>query len=78
MIYTYIVKIKIQAKEVYLTLSVGLRIGVRCMRLVFFCLAGKHFFMSLCKYKSHNNNNNNNNDNNSNNSKYKIIHSKVN
>ena len=42
MIYTYIVKIKIQAKEVYLTLSVGLRIGVRCMRFVFFCLAGKH------------------------------------
>ena len=75
MIYTYIVKIKIQAKEVYLTLSVGLRIGVGCMRFVFFCLAGKHFFMSLCKYKSHNNNNN---DNNSNNSRYKIIHSKVN
>ena len=42
-----------QAKEVYLTLSVGLRIGVGCMRFVFFCLAGKHFFMSLCKYKSH-------------------------
>ena len=36
MIYTYIVKIKIQAKEVYLTLSVGLRIGVGCMRFVFF------------------------------------------
>ena len=53
MIYTYIVKIKIQAKEVYLTLSVGLRIGVGRMRFVFFRLAGKHFFMSLCKYKSH-------------------------
>ena len=30
----YIGKIKIQAKEVYLTLSAGLHIGVRCRRFV--------------------------------------------